>query len=55
MLYGSKGFVDGVYIVQVSGYEKIRYFSYNAREAEKKYRQDHNLKYKKIAWIKACY
>ena len=26
MLYGKKGFVDGVYIVQVSGYEKIRYF-----------------------------
>ena len=55
MLYGKKGFINGVYIVQVSGYEKIRYFFYNAREAEEKYREDHNLKYKKIAWIKACY
>lgn len=52
MLYGKKGFVDGVYIVQVSGYEKIRYFFYNAREAEKKYREDHNLKYKKLIGLR---
>ena len=55
MLYGKKGFIDGVYIVQVSGYEKIRYFFYNAREAEKKYREDNKLKFKKINWIKAYY
>lgn len=52
---GRRGFVNGVYVVQVDGYERIRFFFYSAREAEKKYREDHNLKYKKIEWRKAYY
>lgn len=52
---GRKGFLKGVYVIQVDGYEKTRFFFYSAKEAEKKYREDNNLKYKKIEWIKACY
>lgn len=55
MLFGKKGFVDGVYIVHVLGYKRMRYFYYSAREAEKEYREKNNLKYKKIQWVKAYY
>ena len=55
MLTGRKGFVNGVYIVAVYGYPKIRFFFYSAREAEKKYRADYGLKYKRIEWTQALY
>lgn len=52
---GRKGFVNGVYVIQVDGYHKTRYFFYSARNAEKQYRQDNNLRYKHIEWRKAYY
>jgi len=55
MLYGKKGFVDDVYIVKVESLPKYRYFFTSAREAEKSYREQFNLKYKRITWIKAYY
>ena len=52
---GRKGFVNGVYVIQVDGYEQTRFFFYSAKDAEKQYRRDHNLRYKHIEWRKAYY
>jgi len=54
-MYGRKGFVNGVYVIQVDGFPKMRYFFYTARNAEKEYRAANNLKYKRIEWRKALY
>lgn len=55
MFNGKKGFVDGVYVVKVESFPKYRYFFTSAREAEKNYREQFNLKYKKINWRRAYY
>lgn len=52
---GRKGFVNGVYVIQVDGYEKMKYWFYSAKDAEKQYRKDNNLRYKHIEWRKAYY
>lgn len=52
---GRKGFVNGVYVIQVYGFPKMRYFFYTARQAEKEYRNAHNLKGKHINWNVALY
>ena len=52
---GRKGFINGVYVIKVDGLPRIRYFFYTARNAEKKYREDYNLRYKHIEWRPAYY
>ena len=52
---GRKGYVDGVYVICVSGYPKIRFWWFSARNAEKEYRQQFGLKGKHISWTKALY
>ena len=52
---GKKGFINGVFVIMVDGFPKMRYFFYNARQAEKEYREANNLKYKRITWRKALY
>ena len=52
---GRKGFVNGVFVIHVDGLRRVRFFGYSAREAEKKYREDNNLKYKRIEWRPAYY
>lgn len=52
---GKKGFVNGVYVIQVDGFPKMLYFFYTARNAEREYRTAHNLKHKRIEWRTALY
>lgn len=52
---GKKGYINGVYIVQVDGFPKMRYFFYGAREAEREYRKQFALKYRRIEWRRAIY
>ena len=52
---GRKGFVNGVFVIQVDGLRRVRFFGYSAREAEKKYREENNLKHKRIEWRPAYY
>ena len=54
-MYGRKGFSSGVYVICVSGYPKMRYPFTSARDAEKAYREEFELKYKHIAWTRALY
>lgn len=54
-MHGRKGFVNGVYVVQVDGFPRWRYFGYNRRDAERDYRNKFNLKYKRIEWRTALY
>ncbi len=50
MLEGSKWFSEGVYNIKVAGFPRIRFIWYSRREAEKQYREQFNLKHKKIKW-----
>ena len=50
---GKCGFVNGVYVVQIDGFPRMRYFFYNARDAIKAYREQFNLKYKRVQWRRA--
>lgn len=49
-MYGYKGYSDGVIVIKVDGFPRERFFFYSMREAEKKYRESHGLKHKKITW-----
>ena len=55
MLYGYKGYINGVYVIKVYDFPRIRYFFYNAKDAEREYRRDYGLKYKKIIWSRPVY
>ena len=48
MLHGIKYYYEGWFFIRVDGFEKMRFLWYSEREAIKRYREAHNLKYKKI-------
>ena len=47
---GRKGRVNGVYVVKVDGFPRVRFFFTSAREAERRYREEFGLRYKRIDW-----
>lgn len=51
MLTGYVWFENGWVFVKVEGFPRVRYLWYNKREAVKKYRETHGLKYRKINWM----
>lgn len=53
MLKGFKGYIDGVYIVKVSGCPRVTFWGFPAGEAVQNYRRAHGLKGRHIAWTLA--
>lgn len=47
---GTKGWVNGWYVIHVDGFERMRYLWYSPREAEARYRRQFFLVGKHIKW-----
>lgn len=50
-VYGYKKWRNGFFIIKIGNYPEMSYLFYSAREAEKKYREAFDLKYKRITWL----
>ena len=50
MLEGVKRYRDGFYVIKVDGFPQVRYLWFSRRDAEREYREQFNLKYKRIYW-----
>lgn len=51
MLTGSIWYSGGWLCIKVHGLPSMRFLWYSKREAIRKYREAHGLKYKKIEWL----
>ena len=49
-MYGFKFWENGHYYIRVSNFPHMNYWGYSAKEAERKYREQFNLRYKHITW-----
>lgn len=52
MLDGFIGKIDGVWVIKVDGFPRMRFFFYSKREALARYREAYDLQHKRITWTK---